>query len=86
MTINELNSKLTKELIKYLHKTDHINTGRLVKSISFNTSIGTDGDLELNLDTLDYIQYLDDGKFLDDFFSTTEFQNIMFEWYNDNLI
>lgn len=86
MTIQQLNDKLTKELIKFLQKKNHYNTGTLAKSIGFASTISNKGELELKLNAKEYIQYLDDGDFLDEFFESNEFQSIMYDWYNDNLI
>lgn len=86
MTINELNSKLTNSLINYLNQLGHNETGALESSIDFNCSVGKDNDLSIALNTLEYIQYLDDGKFLDNYFDTQDFEDIIQSWYADNLV
>lgn len=87
MTIQQLNSKLTDALIRFLNKQGHNATGTLERSIDFSSELDSNDNLtNVNFNAKEYIQFLDDGEFLDDFFSTKEFKDIMIEWYQDNIL
>lgn len=64
--LKKLSNKFEQDLINKLNSKGHNKTGKLEKSIhfSFNES---GGDYTIELSCLEYIKYLDDGKFLDDF-------------------
>lgn len=77
MTINELNSQLTLALKEYIKSSHHYETGALYKSIKFTCSdIPTKG-LDIKFNAMEYINYLDDGEFINTFFSSTKVVNIL---------
>lgn len=86
MTINELNKELTDSLVNYLNQTGHNETGALESSIDFDCSIIGGNDLDISFNAKEYIHYLDDGKFLDNYFDTQDFEDIIQRWYADNLV
>lgn len=63
MTKSEIEISLTTNLKRFLKSEGHIDSGDLYKSISINLT--ENGSIDIS--TLDYLQYLDDGKFLDNF-------------------
>lgn len=78
MTTTELENRLTNNLKNYLKQKNHYGSGKLFKSIKF--TVTDNGNFDIKLVAEEYIQYLDNGKFLDSFFqlnSTTE----LFEEY-----
>jgi myo-inositol-1-phosphate synthase len=50
----------------------YYSSGKLYNSIKFNIN----NNYELVLNSLEYIQYLDDGKFLEDFYESNEFVEV----------
>lgn len=83
MKLSELNNRLTISLQDFIKKENHYNTGTLSKSIRFTSTIKPDGDLDIKLKGKEYIQYLDDGKFLDNFYNSSDFLDIIYDWYFD---
>lgn len=65
MTQQQLNNSLTSQLKDFLRKRKHIESGDLYKSIK----VSSDANLNFKLNAYEYIQYLDDGTFLSDFFA-----------------
>lgn len=63
MTLVELNNQLTNNLKAFLKKRNHISSGKLYNKIR----ITSDANLKFSIGAFDYIQYLDDGMFLNDF-------------------
>lgn len=84
MKINELNRILTAKMQKLLKDRKHIETGKLSKSIKFNCTF--DGvKLKISLDALEYIQYLDDGKFVSDFISSKDVQDTISQFVVEDI-
>lgn len=54
----------------YIKSTGHNKTGALSNSISFNVTYNS-GVLDMGLKAKEYILFLDDGKFIDDFFESS---------------
>ena len=65
MTQVQLNNQLTSQLKAFLKQRNHIGSGKLYKSIK----ITSDSNLNFKLNAYEYIQYLDEGTFLTDFFA-----------------
>ena len=65
MTQVQLNSQLTSQLKAFLKQRNHIDSTKLYKSIK----ITSDSNLNFKLNAYEYIQYLDEGTFLTDFFA-----------------
>lgn len=65
MTTQVLGNKLTMGLKKYIKDLKHIRTGDLYKSI--DVKVTYNNGLFISLNSLNYIQYLDDGKLLSNF-------------------
>lgn len=63
MTLVELNNQLTNNLKAFLKKRNHISSGKLYNKIR----ITSDANLKFSVAAYEYIQYLDDGKFFNDF-------------------
>lgn len=81
MTDVELKNKLDTLLRTYLRKNGNIQTGSLYKSINFIV-VGKNISLEAN----NYIQFLDDGKFLYLFFKSNEFLDLIGDYVSDEII
>lgn len=78
MTLTELNKNLTSLLKKHIKKEGFVDSGNLLKSIEFNCKYDKKlMDLTIAFNTNDYIQYLDDGKFLDEFFEKDKVKNVL---------
>lgn len=84
MTLSELNNKLKNALKKYIRERDHIITGHLLNSIKFNSTY-KDFDLQISFKSKFYIVYLEDGEFIDDFFSLTSTRDILEEFIADKI-
>lgn len=78
MTISQLNTSLADALKVYLRASKHNDTGKLYNSIKFNCTI--DKGIDINLDAMEYIQYLDDGQFLEDFYNSKIVEDILSEF------
>jgi hypothetical protein len=65
MTQVQLNNQLTIQLKAFLKQRNHISSGNLYKSIK----ITSDSNLNFKLNAYEYIQFLDEGTFLTDFFA-----------------
>lgn len=85
MDINDLNNDLTQKLKDFLALRDHIDTGDLYASINF-TSTYINDNLNIDLEALEYIDYLDEGFFLDDFFDLESTLDVIADFYIDNLL
>lgn len=72
MTNIELQNELDKALQQKLKSRNHIESGSLYNSINFTVTETADGP-KVQLQANDYIQYLDKGKFLKDFFESDAF-------------
>jgi hypothetical protein len=84
MTINDLDRELKRLLKDFIESEDHIDTGALWRSIEFNCSF--DGkDLDMSFRSEEYIVYLEDGKFVDRFFSLPEVLDLIGDFYIDNI-
>lgn len=84
MTTQDLNSRLEIALKDYLALNDFISTGNLYDSIKFN-STWIDEHLDINLSALEYIEYLDEGNLVDDFFNLENTLGIIADFYEANL-
>lgn len=83
MTLQELNSKLTTSLKKYIKDRKHIRTGKLYNSVDFNC---TDTDtLYVHFSAMFYIQYLEHRQFVDNYFQTQEFNDIIADYTVNSL-
>jgi len=78
MTLSDLNIGLTNLLKDYVKDTSHNETGTLYNSIRFEC---TDSNgLEIKLNAVEYIQYLDDGDFLKNFFELDSVGDLIAEY------
>lgn len=57
---------------------DYIDTGALLESIQFKLEETSTG-ISIELGANDYIQYLDNGKFIEEFFNSSQFESLMNE-------
>lgn len=85
MTIEELNNKLTLYLKEYIKKNQHIDTGLLYRTVKFNCTY-VKFNFEIKLVTQDYIVFLDEGTFLDSFYSLFKVQDAFIEFFEDKVI
>ena len=82
MTGNELASRLTRALKRYITDKDYIDTGRLLASVDFTV---TENPFDIQLDSEDYIIYLEQGRLLENFFNTTDVENILDDYFGSKL-
>ena len=81
MTQNELNNKMSSLLKTYIKNKKYIETGNLIKSIEFTS----DANLNFKLTANDYIQYLEDGNLLNNFFKQTSTINLIQSYLIDSI-
>jgi hypothetical protein len=72
MTINNLKNKLDDSLKKRIKSEGYYASGKLFNSINFIVKEGPDGP-SITLDALEYIQYIDNGKFIKGYFASNDF-------------
>jgi len=65
MTISILNQKLTAAMKSYIKASSHVASGKLLNSIKFKCT--DNGELEISFNAMDYIYYLDNGDFINNF-------------------
>jgi hypothetical protein len=75
MTINELNKQLQKSLRKFIKDRKHIRTGALYNSVEFDCK--DNKELNIHFSSKFYIQYLENRKFVDLYFSSDDFNDII---------
>lgn len=78
MTITQLNSKLTSSLKKYIKSKNFVDTGALYKSVRFKCTYTN--QLNIKLNSLEYIQYIDNGELVNDFFNLDSTKEIVGEF------
>jgi hypothetical protein len=71
MTTKELENKLELALKSKLKKEGYVKSGSLLKSISFKVTF-TNNKLSIKLNANDYIEFLDEGNFIKDFYNSAE--------------
>ena len=76
MTTQEFNKKADALLINFIKNNGYVNSGSLISSIKFSSTQTSNGNFNIKLSANDYIQYLEDGKFLDRFFESKEFLDL----------
>lgn len=64
--LKDLAEKFKNDLVDVINNKGHNKTGELVRSIKFSF-VKTGDDYSLELDALEYLQYLDNGNLLKDF-------------------
>lgn len=79
-----LAKELDKLLKDYIKKEGYYDSGNLYKSIKFTVS-DKNGTPKISLEANDYIQYLDNGMFLDNFFEQSNVQQIIAEYMVDSI-
>lgn len=72
MTINNLKNKLDDSLKKRIKSEGYYSSGKLYNSINFIVKETPDGP-SVQLDALEYIQFLENGRFLKRYFSSDDF-------------
>lgn len=85
MTIQELNSSLTKELKAYIKLKGYVDSGDLLKSIKFKCTF-VDNDLNVKFMAMDYIQYINKGNLLKEFLETKRPIELIQEFYTSNIV
>lgn len=76
MTTNELAielEKITKNIIKAL---GYIDSGALINSIKYNVS-NINGKLNIKLESLEYIKYIDKGKIISAINNSNDIANVI---------
>lgn len=76
MTKNELEDKLTKSLKDFILKKGYYNTGKLYDSISVIV-VDINDNINLKFESMEYIKYLDNGKFLKEYMSLKEIKELV---------
>lgn len=75
-SISELNKELAVALKDWIVENEHIDTGDMFRSVKFNC-IDSDNGVKVKLSSKHYIKYLQDGKFISDFFKSKEFKTLV---------
>lgn len=75
MTQPQVEAKLTANLKKYLKSEGHVESGKLLKSLKIEGSAAG-----FKVVGLEYVQYLDDGEFLNNFFSLPSTNKLIEEY------
>ncbi len=75
MTITDLNLELERSLKKFIKDRRHIRTGALYNSVDFDCR--DEGDLKIHFSSKFYIQYLENRQFVDLYFQSQDFNNIV---------
>jgi hypothetical protein len=78
MNNRELEVYLTSELKKYIKDKGYISTGDLYNSIQFRVT--NTPELKVDLNSEEYINYLEKGKLLDNFFKKENIQNAILDY------
>ena len=80
-----INQELNKLMVEYLKITGHYKTGSLARSIMFNARITDSGEIDLGFSAKEYILFLDDGKFVDNFFALPTTKALISNWIVENI-
>lgn len=72
--LNQLTNLLKQEIISK----DFVNSGSLLDSVNFTSEVTAQG-LSIQLEANDYIKYLDNGMFMEDFFNNPQVEQIIEE-------
>lgn len=86
MTTSELSNNLIKLLKKYIKDEGYYSSGRLYKSINFKVTDSASSGLDVQLDSLPYINYLDDGKLLDKFFAQKVVTDLFYDYGTEQIM
>ena len=81
MTIQDLSNRMTIALKEYISSSKHNKTGEMLNSIQVTANDAFD----FNINSVDYILYLDNGDFLPNFFQLDSTISIMEEYYTYDL-
>jgi hypothetical protein len=84
MTLQQLNSKLTIAMKGFIRQRKHIVTGHLLNSIKFRSTFIQE-ELKITFNSKDYIVYLEDGKFVSNFFNLNTTENIIEEFIQERV-
>ena len=84
MTIQEFNTQMTQELKSFIKSEGYVSSGKLEKSIKFKCTFN-DNQLDIKLDAMEYINYLDNGNFLNKFFEKDSVSELIADVYSSNL-
>lgn len=84
MTIAEFNQQMTQELKSFIKSEGYVSSGKLVNSIKFKCNF-IDNQLDIKFDSMDYINYLDNGNLLSKFFAKDSVVNLIQNFYVNNL-
>jgi len=77
--------ELNKLMKNYLKSKGYYKSGSLYNSIKFNVKF-TDSVPHIELETNDYIKYLNDGKFLDSFFELKEVKGVIADLVAEEIV
>jgi hypothetical protein len=67
-------------LKSYIKQRGFVASGKLLSSINFTVNDKDMYNVDINLKSLEYIQYLDKGKLLNDFMELNEVTNLVEEY------
>jgi len=85
MNLAELNNRLTLALKNYIKASNHVDSGRLIKSIKFKCTDANDGGLKIKFNAMEYIHYLDNGEFIAKFFALDSTVSIITEYLSKTI-
>lgn len=85
MTVDELNNNLTLIMKQFIKSRDHIDTGRMYKTITFTSTYNEISGLRIKYRSPYYIQYLEDGGFTTDFFNLPAVNDVIATFIADQL-
>ena len=71
-------NQLTNLLKESIVSNGYVNSGSLLDSVEFTSEVTAQG-LSIQLEANDYIKYLDNGKFIEDFFNNPQVNQILEE-------
>lgn len=78
MTIKQLNTSMTKLMKEFIKKEDKVSSGSLYESIKFNCTFNKKTfDIDIKFKSNEYILYLEDGKFIQDFLSESKTEQLI---------
>ena len=80
-----INTELNNLMKSYIKTTNHNDSGSLSSSIKFNAKLTDDGFL-LGLEANNYILYLDDGNFIEDFLGLPKVGDVISTFIVDEML
>ena len=86
MTTGELSLSLTAMLKSYIKMEGYYSSGKLYDSIKITVKDNPSSGLSIDLDSLPYINYLEDGKLLTNFFAQEKVKSVIFDYGMEQIL